>query len=169
MAVSHLDEADRVLCMEAVNASDALASARQALGEFYKAAGRPARAPLQAEAHEEIAAGPGEADGLICVNFQLADGQLRSVRVPKGTNIKDAAKSNAVPGIIGECGGACACATCHIYVQDGWTDRVGAPGKMELDMLQMALDRRPNSRLGCRIKMSAGLDGLTVMVPARQA
>jgi 3-phenylpropionate/trans-cinnamate dioxygenase ferredoxin reductase subunit len=170
MVVSHLDEADRVLCVEAVNAGDALAAARHTLGEFYKATARqPARAPAQPEIDEETVAAPGEADGLICVNFQLADGQLRSVRVPKGTNVKDAAKSNGVPGVIGECGGACACATCHVYSQDGWIDRVGAPGKMEVDMLQLALDRRPNSRLGCRIKMSAGLDGLTVMIPARQA
>ncbi|MNT81861.1 Ferredoxin-6 [compost metagenome] len=75
---------------------------------------------------------------------------------------------NSVPGIEAECGGACACATCHVYVDEAWTEKVGAPSPMEEDMLDFAADVQPNSRLSCQIKVTAGLDGLVVRVPERQ-
>ena len=75
---------------------------------------------------------------------------------------------NAVPGIEAECGGACACATCHVYVDDALTDVVGEPEAMEEDMLDFAYDVRPNSRLSCQIKVRDELDGLVVSVPERQ-
>lgn len=68
-----------------------------------------------------------------------------------------------------ECGGACACATCHVYVDDAWSALVGPPAAMEEDMLDFAYDVRPTSRLSCQIKMSDELDGLVVHVPERQA
>jgi 2Fe-2S ferredoxin len=75
----------------------------------------------------------------------------------------------SVPGIEAECGGACACATCHVYVDDAWTEIVGKPAAMEEDMLDFAFDVRPNSRLSCQIKVTDALDGLVVSVPERQA
>lgn len=70
--------------------------------------------------------------------------------------------------IEGLCGGACACATCHVYVDEAWTTEVGEPEAMEEDMLDFAYDVQPNSRLSCQIKVRDALDGLVVRVPARQ-
>ncbi len=75
---------------------------------------------------------------------------------------------NGVPGIEAECGGACACATCHVYVDENWTETVGPPEPMEEDMLDFGYDVRPNSRLSCQIQVSDELDGLVVGVPERQ-
>jgi 2Fe-2S ferredoxin len=81
----------------------------------------------------------------------------------------EAAIRNAVPGILAECGGACACATCHVYVDEAWKEKTGDPSPMEEDMLDFAFDVRPTSRLSCQIKVSPELEGLTVTVPERQA
>lgn len=86
-----------------------------------------------------------------------------------GATVMETAVQNSVPGILGECGGACACATCHVYIDDAWVDAVGDPEPMEEDMLDFALDVRPNSRLSCQIRVRAELDGLVVHTPARQA
>ncbi len=80
----------------------------------------------------------------------------------------ETAIKNAVPGIEAECGGACACATCHAYVADEWSEKVGSPEPMEEDMLDFAYDVRPTSRLSCQIRISSDLDGLVVTVPERQ-
>ena len=69
----------------------------------------------------------------------------------------------------GLCGGACACATCHVYVDEAWREKVGSPTPMEEDMLDFGYDVRPNSRLSCQIKVTAELDGLVVSTPERQA
>ena len=71
--------------------------------------------------------------------------------------------------IAAECGGACACATCHVYVDEAWREKVGVPTPMEEDMLDFGFDVRPNSRLSCQIKVSDELDGLVVTTPERQA
>ncbi|GCA49395.1 ferredoxin-6 [Sinorhizobium sp. KGO-5] len=76
---------------------------------------------------------------------------------------------NSVPGIEAECGGACACATCHVYVDEEWKGRVGPPNDIEKDMLDFAYDVRENSRLSCQIKLSEAIDGLKVEVPERQS
>jgi 2Fe-2S ferredoxin len=75
---------------------------------------------------------------------------------------------NSVPGIVAECGGACSCATCHVHVDEAWTEKVGPPSPMEEDMLDFAFDVRPTSRLSCQIKVSEGLDGLVVHTPQQQ-
>src|SRR6187397_614448 len=85
------------------------------------------------------------------------------------TQNMEAAIRNAVPGILAECGGACACATCHVYVDEAWKEKTGGPSPMEEDMLDFAFDVRPTSRLSCQIKVSPELDGLSVTVPERQA
>ena len=102
------------------------------------------------------------------INFVDTDGTSRAVEAPLGWTVMEAAVKNDVPGIEAECGGACACATCHVYVDDAWFEKVGGAEPMEQDMLDFASDLRPNSRLSCQIKISPDLDGLTVMTPARQ-
>jgi len=78
------------------------------------------------------------------------------------------AKDAGVDGMDADCGGACACATCHVYVDEAWVDRTGAPGNDENEMLDRVSDRRPNSRLSCQIAVGATLDGLVVYLPATQ-
>jgi 2Fe-2S ferredoxin len=81
----------------------------------------------------------------------------------------ETAIKNDVPGIEAECGGACACATCHVYVEEPWREKTGGPSPMEEDMLDFGYDVRSNSRLSCQIKVTEALDGLVVRVPERQA
>ncbi len=86
-----------------------------------------------------------------------------------GSSVMENAVRYIVPGIEAECGGACACATCHVYVDDAWREKVGKPSPMEEDMLDFAFDVQPGSRLSCQIRVSDALDGLVVRVPERQA
>ena len=102
------------------------------------------------------------------ITFIDAAGAARSVEAENGSTVMEAAIRNSIPGIEAECGGACACATCHVYVDEAWTDKVGKPQPMEDDMLDFAFDVRPNSRLSCQIKVRAELDGLVVTTPAKQ-
>jgi ferredoxin, 2Fe-2S len=97
------------------------------------------------------------------------DGTRFDVDAENGSTVMENAIRNSVPGIEAECGGACACATCHVYVDDSWAEIVGAPEAMEEDMLDFAFDVRPTSRLSCQIKVRDELDGLVVHVPERQA
>ena len=92
----------------------------------------------------------------------------RKVDAPAGWTVMDAAVKNNVPGIEAECGGACACATCHVYVDEAWIAATGTPQPMETDMLDFASDLRDNSRLSCQIKITPALDGLIVRTPERQ-
>ena len=80
----------------------------------------------------------------------------------------EAAIRHLVPGIEAECGGACACATCHVYVDEAWAAKTGEPSPMEEDMLDFAFDVQPNSRLSCQIKVTEALDGLVVRTPEQQ-
>jgi 2Fe-2S ferredoxin len=103
------------------------------------------------------------------ITFIDHGGTARSVEAEAGSTVMEAAIRNSIPGIEAECGGACACATCHVYVADDWTGIVGKPAPMEEDMLDFAFDVRATSRLSCQIRVSAELDGLTVTTPAKQA
>jgi 2Fe-2S ferredoxin len=96
------------------------------------------------------------------------DGTTYEVEAANGSTVMENAIRNDVPGIVAECGGACACATCHVYVDEAWTEIVGHPEPMEEDMLDFAADVRPNSRLSCQIRVRDELDGLVVRVPERQ-
>jgi 2Fe-2S ferredoxin len=81
----------------------------------------------------------------------------------------ETAVKNGVRGIVAECGGACACATCHVFIDEAFADKVGEPGPLEDDMLDgAATDREPTSRLSCQVKMSADLDGLVVRIAPEQ-
>ncbi len=90
------------------------------------------------------------------------------IEVADGHSVMEGAVNNGVPGIDAECGGACACATCQVYIDDGWLARVGPADEMEADMLAFAEHAKPNSRLSCQIAVSAALDGLIVRMPESQ-
>ena len=102
------------------------------------------------------------------ITFIDDGGTSRDVEAPAGWTVMEAAVKNNVPGIEAECGGACACATCHVYVEDAWLGAVGTADPMETDMLDFASDLKANSRLSCQIKVTPALEGLVVRTPARQ-
>jgi ferredoxin, 2Fe-2S len=106
---------------------------------------------------------------MVKITYIEADGPARTVEGEVGSTVMETAIRNNVPGIEAECGGACACATCHVYVDAAWQEKTGTPSPMEEDMLDFAFDVRPNSRLSCQIKVREELDGLVVTVPPRQA
>ncbi len=97
------------------------------------------------------------------------DGTEFVLDAENGSTVMENAIRNAVPGIEAECGGACACATCHVYVDKAWKAKAGEPDIMEEDMLDFAYETKSNSRLSCQIKMTDDLDGLVVRVPEHQA
>lgn len=99
------------------------------------------------------------------ISFVEPDGTVHLVEAEVGASLMEAARRRSIPGILAECGGACACATCHVYVVPAWVDRVGGANPDEAEMLEFALNTRPNSRLSCQIKVSDDLDGLIVEVP----
>ena len=103
------------------------------------------------------------------ITFVTHDGTRHDVDAKNGTSAMENAIRNSVPGIDAECGGACACATCHVYVDEAWRAVVGEPESMEEDMLDFAVDMRPNSRLSCQIRVRDELDGLILTVPERQS
>lgn len=102
------------------------------------------------------------------ITFVQPDGSQQTVEAKPGMTVMEAAKLNDIAGIEAECGGACACATCHIYVDTAWRDKTGKPAEMEEDMLDFAFDVREESRLCCQIKVTDALEGLTIRVPAKQ-
>jgi 2Fe-2S ferredoxin len=102
------------------------------------------------------------------ITYIAFDGTPFEVDAENGSTVMENAIKKGVPGLEAECGGACACATCHVYVDEEWTGVVGEPEPMEEDMLDFAFDVRPNSRLSCQIKVRDELDGLVVRVPERQ-
>src|SRR6476646_7097701 len=103
------------------------------------------------------------------LTFIAHDGTHFDVDAENGSTVMENAIKHSIPGIEAECGGACACATCHVYVDEAWTAIVGAPSPMEEDMLDFGFDVKSNSRLSCQIKVTDQLDGLIVRTPPRQA
>ena len=102
------------------------------------------------------------------VTFVGHSGQQRELSVPGGMSLVEIALHNSVEGIDAECGGACSCATCHVFVEEAWVDRLPPPSLIESDMLELVAGRQPNSRLACQIKTSDALDGLVVKTPRSQ-
>jgi len=96
------------------------------------------------------------------VIFHGSNGERNELDVTVGPSLMEVAIDNNVAGIVAECGGACACATCHAYVAEAWVDTLPAISDMEDAMLDAVLDRRANSRLACQIKMTEALDGLEI-------
>jgi 2Fe-2S ferredoxin len=103
------------------------------------------------------------------ITYIDTDGTSRTIDAEIGSTVMETAIKQGVPGIEAECGGACACATCHVYVEETWLPIVGQPSPMEEDMLDFGYDVRSNSRLSCQIKVTPEIDGLIVRTPERQA
>jgi ferredoxin, 2Fe-2S len=101
--------------------------------------------------------------------FIDSNGETRTVDAENGSTVMEAALRNAIPEIEAECGGACSCATCHVYVDPEWFGKTGGPSPMEEDMLDFAYGVEATSRLSCQIKITDELDGLVVRTPERQA
>ena len=103
------------------------------------------------------------------VTYIEQSGAEHVIEVPNGDTVMQGATRNGVDGIVAECGGALACATCHVYVDEAWTDKVGEPSEMETQMLEFAAsEAKPNSRLSCQITVSDELNGLVVRLPEAQ-
>ena len=95
-------------------------------------------------------------------------GKSTTVEAEDGSTVMETAIRNDIAGIVAECGGSCACATCHVYVDEAWIEKVGKAGPLEEDMLDFAFDVRPTSRLSCQITVAPELDGLVVTTPEQQ-
>ena len=102
------------------------------------------------------------------VTYIEPSGKTRVVEASSGTTVMEAAIDNDVAGIVAECGGACSCATCHVYVDPAWLEKLAPPDSQEDGMLDCVLDRRANSRLSCQIALTDELDGLVVRVADEQ-
>jgi 2Fe-2S ferredoxin len=102
------------------------------------------------------------------ITYVDQDGTKRIAEAKVGSTVMETAIEHGVPGIVAECGGACACATCHVHVAPEWQQAVGGPEPMEEDMLDFAFDVQPTSRLSCQIKVEEALNGLVVRTPAYQ-
>ena len=96
--------------------------------------------------------------------YVTRDGARQEVTVENGYSLMEAALNNNIAGIVAECGGACACATCHGYIDETWLDKLPPMDDMEDSMLDAAFERRPNSRLTCQVEVNGSLDGLIVHV-----
>ncbi len=105
---------------------------------------------------------------MIKVTYVEHDGTKREIDVEEGVNLMDAALDNLVPGIDGDCGGVCACATCHVHVDPEWIDKLAPMEATEDAMLELADGRDQSSRLCCQLKASSDLDGVIVHTPAGQ-
>ena len=97
------------------------------------------------------------------------NGKTHNIEVPNELSVMEGALQNNIPGIDADCGGACACATCHVYVDEKWFDKLPKKSVSEQDMLDMAIEPNKFSRLGCQIAVSDDLDGMVVKMPSKQS
>jgi|SRR5437867_132573 len=102
------------------------------------------------------------------IHFLTPDGQAIDLQAQDGLSVMEAAVASNVPGIDADCGGACACATCHVYIDEGWADRLPAKTELEIKMLEFAAMVEPTSRLSCRLVVGPDTDGLVMRIPASQ-
>ena len=102
------------------------------------------------------------------VTYIEHNGTEHRIELEPGKSVMQGAFDNGIPGIDADCGGECACATCHVYVQEPWLARTGTPGEQEASMLSFAATKQDNSRLSCQIPMTEALDGLVVRMPEAQ-
>ncbi|MDC0136621.1 2Fe-2S iron-sulfur cluster-binding protein [Sulfitobacter sp.] len=103
------------------------------------------------------------------ITYVEYNGKEHVVEVANGLTVMEGARDNNIPGIEADCGGACACSTCHVYVDEAWTDKLPPKDDMEEDMLDFAYEPDPaKSRLTCQLKVTDALDGLRVKMPEKQ-
>ncbi len=103
------------------------------------------------------------------ITYQEKDGNSKTIEVENGLSVMEGAIQNNIPGIDADCGGSMACATCHVYVEDNWLDKIPKAEDAEVDMIDMAYEPKKNSRLSCQIIVSDELNGLVVTTPAKQS
>lgn len=101
---------------------------------------------------------------MVNITFIQPDDTEKSVEASPGHSIMEVAMRNNISGIVAECGGQCSCATCHVYIEGGFFDKVGPPVDDEEDMLEFSETRRDNSRLGCQVEITEDMDGMIVRV-----
>ena len=97
------------------------------------------------------------------------EGNSKTIEVENGLSVMEGAIQNNIPGIDADCGGSMACATCHVYVEEKWLNKLPKAEEAEVDMIDMAYEPKKNSRLSCQIIISEELDGLKVTTPAKQS
>ena len=102
------------------------------------------------------------------ITYITSDEKLHEIDVQNGLTVMEGAVQNDIPGIDADCGGGMACATCHVYVQDKWLNKLPKKEDGEEDMLDMAFEPKQNSRLSCQLVVSDDLDGLIVNIPSKQ-
>jgi 2Fe-2S ferredoxin len=105
---------------------------------------------------------------MVAVTFIRPDGTAAKVDFAPGTTLRDGAVNAMVDGVIGMCGGSMSCATCHCYIDEDWLAKLAPMTPQERDVLELAINVRPNSRLACQIRLEASHDGLIVTVPEEQ-
>jgi 2Fe-2S ferredoxin len=106
---------------------------------------------------------------MIELHFVQADGSTRSVRAEAGLSLMQTALNHSVPGILGDCGGSCSCATCHVFIEEAWRERGGSPTELEAAMLECtAVPAEPGSRLACQITVTEALNGMVIRLPPSQ-
>ena len=103
------------------------------------------------------------------ITYITSDAQVHEIEVQNGLTVMEGAVQNNIPGIDADCGGGMACATCHVYVDENWLDKLPQKEDGEEDMLDMAFEPKKNSRLSCQLIVSDDLEGLTVDIPSKQA
>ena len=103
------------------------------------------------------------------ITFKDYQGNLKTIEVENGLSVMEGAIQNEIPGIDADCGGGIACATCHVYVEEKWFDKIQKAEEAEIYMIDMAYEPKKNSRLSCQLIVSDELDGLTVTTPDQQS
>ena len=103
------------------------------------------------------------------ITYKDNQGNSKTIEVEKGLSVMEGAIQNNIPGIDADCGGSMACATCHVYVEEKWLDKLLKAEEGEIDMIDMAFEPKKNSRLSCQLIVSDELDGLTITTPAKQS
>ena len=103
------------------------------------------------------------------VIYKDFEGNSKTINVENGLSVMEGAVQNDIPGIDADCGGAMACATCHVYVKDEWFNKIPKAEDAEVDMIDMAYEPKKNSRLSCQLMVSDELEGLTIITPEKQS
>ena len=102
------------------------------------------------------------------ITYKSNDGVSKTIEVENGLSVMEGAIQNDIPGIDADCGGGMACATCHVYVEEKWLDKLPKSEEAEIDMIDMAYEPKKNSRLSCQLIVTDELDGLIVTTPSKQ-
>jgi len=103
------------------------------------------------------------------ITYNDNQGNSKTIEVENGLSVMEGAIQNDIPGIDADCGGSMACATCHVYVEEKWLDKLPKAEDAEVDMIDMAMNQKKNSRLSCQLIVSDELEGLTVTTPDKQS